>query len=90
MSNEENQDRERALRERIVILMRANAQATRKPLPSSELQRLKGAAGRLDQMLQAAEEADRQALRTAAARLDQILNDLQKGKDVGSNLKRRT
>jgi len=89
MSNEDTEDRDRELRERIVSLMQANSQAVRKPIPSAELQQLKTAASRLDQMLQATADADQQTLRTAAARLDQILIDIREGKDVSPNLKRR-
>jgi len=91
-SNEDSQDRGRELRERIVRLMQANSQAVRKPIPSTELQQLKTAASRLDQMLKAAADVDQQTLRTAAARLNQILIDIREGKDVSPslNLRRRT
>jgi hypothetical protein len=80
MSDEDKRDRERALRERIVSLIRANSQATQKPIPSSELQQLKSAASRLDQILKAAGEAEKQALRAAAVRLDQLLIEIGKRK----------
>ncbi len=89
MSNEDSQDRDRELRERIVSLMQANSQPVRKPVPSAELQQLKTAASRLGQMLKAAADADQQTLRTAAARLNQILIDIRDGKDVSPNLKRQ-
>ena len=90
MSDGDNQNREHELRERIVSLMRANTQAVRKPIPSNELEELKTAAGRLDKILKAAEDANAQILRTAAARLNQLLLNIRDGKDVIDNLKRRT
>jgi hypothetical protein len=89
MNNEDNQDRERYLRERIVCVMRAIEQTPKKQIAVEELQKLKAAASRLDQMLKAAAEADRQALRSAAARLDQMLSDIRSGKDITNELKLR-
>jgi hypothetical protein len=89
MSNEDNQDQERDLRRRIASLIRANAQAPRKPMTDQEQQKLKAAANRLDQLLKTGEEADRQALKSAAVRLDQILKDMRKGKDITVKLKHR-
>jgi hypothetical protein len=89
MNNEDNQSREPALRERIVSLIQANQRARKKPITDEELQKLKTAASRLDQMLNAAGDADRQALSSAAARLDQLLEDIRTGKDVTNDLKRR-
>lgn len=89
MNNENDQNRERDLRERIVSLMRANQQARKKPLTGEELQILNTAAMRLDQMLKAAADEDQQALKRAAARLDQLLNDIAAGKDITNDLKRR-
>ena len=89
MSNQENDARDRYLRERIVSLMRANTQALRKPIPGIEVQQLKTAANRLAQMLKAAEDANRRNLETAATRLNQMLIDIRNGKDVTTNLKRR-
>jgi cell division protein ZapA (FtsZ GTPase activity inhibitor) len=82
MNNEDNQGRDRDLRDRIVSLIRANQQAHPKPVPGEELEKLKAAATRLDQMLQSGADADRQALENAAARLDQLLTDIRKGKEV--------
>lgn len=87
MCNEDNRDREPDLRERIASLIRANQQAPRKQITVQERQKLQAAANRLDQILRAAEDADRQALRTAAARLGQMLKDIRKGKDVTVRLK---
>lgn len=89
MSNEENHSREQELRKRIASLVRANDQARKQQLNGDELENLKSAAGRLDQMLQASAEADQQALRTAASKLDQLLTDIRKGKDLSNVLKRR-
>lgn len=87
MSNEDNQDRERDLRDRITSLIRANAQAPRKRITHQEQQKLKAAANRLDQILKSGEEAEREALQKAAARLGQMLKDIRKGKDITFNLK---
>jgi hypothetical protein len=89
MNNENEKDREHDLRQRIVSLIRANEQALKKPITDEEVQKLKAAAARLDQMLKAAVDADGQVLRSAAARLDQLLEDIATGKDVTYDLKRR-
>lgn len=89
MKNEESQDRERYLRERIVSVIRAIERTPKKQITVEELQMLRAASGRLDQMLKAAAEADRQTLRNAAAKLDQLLSDLRSGRDVTSHLKLR-
>lgn len=89
MNNENEKGREHDLRQRIVSLIRANEQALKKPITDEEVQRLKAAAARLDQMLKAAADADGQVLRSAAARLDQLLEDIGTGKDVTDDLKRR-
>lgn len=89
MNHEDNQDRERKLRERIASLMRSNEQARTKPITSEERQKLKSAANRLDQMLRSTADADRQTLNAAAARLDQFLSDIRKGKDITAKIKRR-
>lgn len=87
MSNEDDQDRERDLRDRIASLIRANAQAPRRRITDEEQQKLKAAANRLDQILKSGEEAQREVLRKAAARLGQMLKDIRKGKDITLNLK---
>lgn len=89
MSNENKEGREREVRDRIVSLIRANEQIHKKQIAREELQALKIAAGRLDQMLREAEDEDLQSLRTAAARLDQLLADIGSGKDVTTEIKRR-
>ena len=89
MNNENEKGREHDLRQRIVSLIRANEQALKKPITDEEVQRLKAAAARLDQILKAAVDADEQVLTSAAARLDQLLEDIGTGKDVTDDLKRR-
>jgi hypothetical protein len=89
MNNENEKGREHDLRQRIVSLIRANGQALKKPITDEEVQKLKAAAARLDQMLKAAVDADGQVLRSAAARLDQLLEDIAIGKDFTHDLKRR-
>jgi len=89
MNNENEEVREHNLRQRIVSLIRANGQALKKPITDEEVQKLKAAAARLDQMLKAAADEDMQVLRSAAARLDQMLEDIAAGKDLAYDLKRR-
>jgi hypothetical protein len=89
MSDENEKSREHDLRQSIVSLIRANEQALKKPITDEEVQKLKAAAARLDQMLKAAVDADEQVLRSAAARLDQLLEDIATGKDVTNDLKWR-
>jgi hypothetical protein len=89
MNNENEKGSEPDLRQRIVSLIRANQQASKKPITDEEVRKLKIAAGRLDQLLQAAVDADGQVLKSAAARLDRLLQDIATGKDVTNGLKRR-
>jgi hypothetical protein len=94
MNSGDNQGPDRDVRERIANLMQSIGKGPKKQIPTEELQKLKSAASRLDQMLKAAANADPQAfdpqaLKSAAARLDQLLSDIRAGKDVTSNLKRR-
>lgn len=78
------------VREKIVSLMLSIGQsAKKKQITSEELQKLKNAAGRLDQMLKASADADRQTLQNASVRLEKLLSDIRKGKDVTNDLKRR-
>jgi hypothetical protein len=88
MMNQDNQG-ERDLRERIRSRMQATELAHKKQITGEELEKLKTAASRLDQMLKAAEVENVQALKDAASRLDQLLAKIGKGKDVSSSLKRR-
>ena len=89
MNDEANQAPDRELGKRIASLVRSIGNGREKQATSEELQKLKAAAGRLDQMLQAAAEADQQSLRNAADRLDRLLVDIRKGKDIANKLKRR-
>src|ERR1700726_2050960 len=89
MNNENEKGGEQDLRQRIVSLIRANEQALKKPITDEEVQKLKAAAGRLDQMLKAAVDPDGHVLRRAGGPLDQLLEDIATGKDVTYDLKRR-
>jgi hypothetical protein len=89
MNSGDNQGPDREVRARIVNLMQSIGKGPKKQIPAEELQKLKSAASRLDQMLKASAKADQQTLKSAAARLDQLLSDIRAGKDVSSNLKRR-
>jgi hypothetical protein len=99
MSNDDNQDRERNVRDRIATFVQAHKQAKGKQAADEELQTLRRAVGRLDQLLadaaadeqarrKRAEEEEAQALRVAAARLDQLLTDIAK-KEAAPELKLR-
>ena len=89
MNRGNNQGPDPDVREKIVKLMQSIGKGTKKQIPADELQKLKSAASRLDQMLKAAANADRQALESAAAKLDKLLSDIRAGKDITSGLKRR-
>lgn len=89
MNNDDNHSGEREVQERIKSLMQAAGQIPRKQITGKELQTLKTAVSRLDQMLKSTADADLQALRSGAARLDQLLADIGTGKDFTSDLKRR-
>jgi BMFP domain-containing protein YqiC len=89
MGNDDNQDHEQQLRERIASAMRAASQAPQKPLSEKERQQLQSAASRLDQLLKASDDTDQQVLKSAAARLDQFLKDIRRGKDITNRIKRR-
>ena len=99
MSNGENQDRERSVRDRIATIVQAHVQARRKQATDEEIQILRRAVGRLDQLLadaaaddqarrKRAKEEEAQALRVAAARLDQLLRDIAR-KEAAPELKLR-
>jgi hypothetical protein len=90
MNTETNQGRPRELKDKIVGLMKSIGHAPKKPLLGEEMQKLKTAASRLDQILKASAQTDREVLRSAAVRLDTLLCDLRDGKDVPARLKRRT
>jgi hypothetical protein len=89
MSHEDDQNRECDVKERISSQIRAAENAHGTPITDEELQKLKAAASRLDQMLKEAADADVQILKSAAARLDQLLANIGTGRDVTSGLKRR-
>lgn len=88
MNSEDNHGRD--VREKIVSLMQSIGRAPRKPLDDAELQRLRSAASRLEQLLNAEVEANRQALKNASERLNRLLLDIRTGKDVTADLKKRT
>lgn len=99
MSNGENQDREHNVGDRIATIVQAHEQIRRKPATDQEIQMLRRAVGRLDQLLadaaadeqarqQRAKEEEVQALRVAAARLDQLLTDIAR-KETAPELKLR-
>ena len=87
MTDEDTQNRE--LRERIASQVRAAEGTRTSPVTAQELQALKAAASRLDQLLKAGAEADAEALKNAAARLDRILSSIGTGKDPTGDIKRR-
>jgi len=87
MGSGDHRDRERDVGERIASLMQLIGRTPKKQITREELQKLKRAAGRLDQMLKAGLDADQQTLRSAVERLDRLLSDLRTGKDV--DLRRR-
>ena len=89
MNSRDNQGPDHNVRERIVNLLQSIGKGPKKQIPAEELRKLKGAASRLDQMLEATANADQQVLKSAAAKLDQLLGDIRAGKDVTSNLKRK-
>jgi cell division septum initiation protein DivIVA len=89
MNSEDNQGPDRDVRERIVNLMQSIGKGPKKQIRAEDLQKLKSAASRLDQMLKEAANADQQVLKSAAGRLDRLLSDIRAGKDVTSNLKRK-
>jgi hypothetical protein len=90
MKDEDIQAREQEVREKIARQLRSIGHAFRKSLTGEELQKLRTAASRLDQMLKASADADREALRSAVGKLDNLLRDLRDGKDVNLRLKRLT
>jgi hypothetical protein len=89
MSSEDNQDRNRTVGERIAEVIRVNEQAPKRNLTEEELRALKAAAGRLEQLLSDAANAEAEALKIAASRLDQFLKDIGAGKDIAPGLRVR-
>jgi hypothetical protein len=99
MGNDHNRDRKSAVGDRIANFMQADEQAQGKQATNEELQTLRLAVGRLDQLLadaaadeqagrKRAQEEEAQALRAAAARLDQLLTDIA-GKEGASEWTQR-
>ena len=89
MNSGDNQGPDRDVSNKIVNLMQSIGNGRKEQIPAEELQKLKIAASRLDQMLKAAANADQQALKSASTKLDKLLSDIRAGKDVTSNLKRK-
>lgn len=89
MSDQDHHGPEHDLRERIVSQIHAAGRGRQKAITGEELQALKTAANRLEQMLSEATDADREALKSAAARLEKFLAEISKGKDITPGLKRR-
>jgi len=89
MCNQEKQAPELDIRDRMVRLSEAEEKGREKPVSGNELEVLASATARLDRLLARVAEAEVQDLHTAISRLDQLLNDISKGKDVRTKLKRR-
>lgn len=89
MCNQEKQTPELEIQARIARLAEAEEKVLKKPVSGDELRVLTAVTARLDQLLARAAEAEVQELHSAASRLDQLLNDISKGKDVRTKLKRR-
>ena len=88
MSTDEKQDQDHTIGERISEVMRAHESAPRS-MSQDELQKLKAAAGRLEQLLADAAGAETEDLKKAASRLDQLLKELGAGKDIASGFRVR-
>jgi len=89
MSSEDHQDDARTVGDRIAEVIRANEHAPKKTLTDDELQNLKAAAGRLEQLLSDAANAETEKLKTAVSKLDQLLKTISSGKDVAPALRLR-
>jgi hypothetical protein len=89
MTTDEKQDEDRAIGERIAEVMRAHESAVRNNISQDELQTLKAAAGRLEQLLADAAGAETEDLKKAASRLDQLLKELGAGKDIATGFRVR-
>jgi hypothetical protein len=88
MNSRDNQDRARAIREKIVSQMQSIGKGPKNQVTAEEFQNLKSAANRLNQMLQAVADADQQALKSAVGRLNQLLSEIRSGKDITEILRR--
>lgn len=89
MSSDDHQDDARTVGDRIAEVIRDNEHAPKKTLTVDELRKLKAAAGRLDQLLSDAANAQTEELKTAVSKLDQLLKNLSAGKDVAPALRLR-
>ena len=69
--------------------MHAHESAARNNISQDELQKLKAAAGRLEQLLADAAGAETEDLKKAASRLDQLLKELGAGKDIAPGFRVR-
>lgn len=89
MSREENQDGAPTVGKRIADVIRANEQASKKHLAPDELKKLKAAAGRLEQLLANAANAETEELKAAAQKLEALLKSIGSGKDLASSIRLR-
>jgi len=89
MSSEEDQYDARTVGERIADVIRANEQVPKKNLAPEDLRKLKTAAGRLEQLLSDAANAETEELRTAVSKLEALLKNIGAGKDVSPTLRLR-
>jgi predicted house-cleaning noncanonical NTP pyrophosphatase (MazG superfamily) len=89
MSSDDHQDDARTVGDRIAEVIRANERAPKKTLTDNELRKLKAAAGRLEQLLSDASNAETEELKTAVSKLDQLLRNINAGKDVAPALRLR-
>jgi hypothetical protein len=89
MSAHEKQDEDRSVGERIAEVMRAHEPVVGEKISQLDLQKLKAAAERLEQLLADAAGAEKDDLKKAASRLDQLLKDLGAGKDVAPGFRVR-
>lgn len=89
MNNADNPELTDDVRQRIANLLRANAQARKRQITGEELTKLKSAASRLDQILNAAAHSQVEGLKNAVAKLDELLTEMQNGRDVSHRFKAR-
>ena len=89
MDSGDNRNSERELREKIASRMQSIGQSSSREIPPEQLESLKTAASRLDQLLQSNADNDQQSMKNAALKLDQLLSKIRKGKDVTQDLKRK-
>jgi hypothetical protein len=89
MSDENNQDNARTIGERISEVIRAKEHAPAKHLAPDELNKLKAAAGRLEQLLSDAANAETAELKTAVSKLETLLKNLSSGKEIAATLRLR-